>query len=149
VWWHTPLIPALGRQRQADFWVQGQPGPGQPGLHCLKTNKQTNKQKKPNNKKKRLAMRSSLREEPLKLESKRLYANHDGYFHITLGRQKTCSEFKVILRYIGSLRPAWDTQDPVDRAGEMAQQLRVLAVLAENPDSVPSTHVIAHSYLNL
>jgi hypothetical protein len=21
-----PLIPALGRQRQADFWVQGQPG---------------------------------------------------------------------------------------------------------------------------
>jgi hypothetical protein len=23
--WHTPLIPALGRQRQADFWVRGQP----------------------------------------------------------------------------------------------------------------------------
>jgi hypothetical protein len=23
-WW--PLIPALGRQRQVDFWVQGQPG---------------------------------------------------------------------------------------------------------------------------
>jgi hypothetical protein len=25
-WWCTPLIPALGRQRQVDLWVQGQPG---------------------------------------------------------------------------------------------------------------------------
>jgi hypothetical protein len=25
-WWHMPLIPALGRQGQANFWVQGQPG---------------------------------------------------------------------------------------------------------------------------
>jgi hypothetical protein len=25
-WWRTPLIPALGRQRQADFWDWGQPG---------------------------------------------------------------------------------------------------------------------------
>jgi hypothetical protein len=24
-WWRMPLIPALGRQRQADFWVWGQP----------------------------------------------------------------------------------------------------------------------------
>jgi hypothetical protein len=24
-WWLTPLIPALGRQRQADLWVRGQP----------------------------------------------------------------------------------------------------------------------------
>jgi hypothetical protein len=25
-WWHMPLIPELGRQRQTDFWVWGQPG---------------------------------------------------------------------------------------------------------------------------
>jgi hypothetical protein len=25
-WWRTPLIPALGRQRQVDLWVRGQPG---------------------------------------------------------------------------------------------------------------------------
>ena len=24
--WPRPLIPALGRQRKADFWIQGQPG---------------------------------------------------------------------------------------------------------------------------
>ena len=30
-----------------------------------------------------------------------------------------------------------------DRAGEMAQQLRALAVLPENPGSIPSTHVAA------
>jgi hypothetical protein len=51
-WWRTPLIPALGRQRQADFEVQGQPGlqsefqdsQGYTEKPCLeKTNKQTNK----------------------------------------------------------------------------------------------------------
>jgi hypothetical protein len=26
VWWRMPLIAALRRQRQADFWVRGQPG---------------------------------------------------------------------------------------------------------------------------
>jgi hypothetical protein len=49
-----PLIPALGRQRQADFWVRGQPGlqsefqdsQGYTEKPCLEkqTNKQTNKQ---------------------------------------------------------------------------------------------------------
>ena len=38
-WRCMPLVPALGRQRQVDFWVWDQPGlqselvPGQPGLH--------------------------------------------------------------------------------------------------------------------
>jgi hypothetical protein len=52
-WWRTPLIPALERQKQADFWVWGQPGlqsefqdsQGYTEKPCLeKTNKQTNKQ---------------------------------------------------------------------------------------------------------
>jgi hypothetical protein len=57
-WWHTPLIPALGRQRQVDFWVRGQPSlqsefqdsQGYIEKPCLKkTNK---KQKKTNTKNK-------------------------------------------------------------------------------------------------
>jgi hypothetical protein len=56
-WWRTPLIPALGRQRQADFWVQGQPGiqsefqdsQGYTEKPCLEKPKQINKQT--NNKK--------------------------------------------------------------------------------------------------
>jgi hypothetical protein len=49
-WWCTPLIPAFGRQRQADFWVWGQPGlqsefqdsyTEKPCLEKQKTNKQT------------------------------------------------------------------------------------------------------------
>jgi hypothetical protein len=47
-----PLIPALGRQRQADFWVRGQSGlqnefqdsQGYTEKPCLETSKQTNKQ---------------------------------------------------------------------------------------------------------
>jgi hypothetical protein len=58
-WWGMPLIPALGRQRQVDFWVWGQPGlqnefqdsQGYTEKPCLgkQTNKQTqtNKQKNP------------------------------------------------------------------------------------------------------
>ena len=48
-WWRTPLIPALGRQRQADLWVRGQSGlqnefQDSQGNPVSKTNKQTNKQ---------------------------------------------------------------------------------------------------------
>jgi hypothetical protein len=50
-WWHTTLIPELGRQKQVDFWVQGQPGlqsefqdskdcTEKPCLEKQKTNKQ-------------------------------------------------------------------------------------------------------------
>ena len=52
--WHTPLIPALGRQRQADFWVQSQPGlqsefqdrQGYTEKPCLEKKKTKKKKKK-------------------------------------------------------------------------------------------------------
>jgi hypothetical protein len=54
VWWHTPLIPALGRQRQEDFWVWGQPGlqsefqdcQGYTEKRCLEKPKKKKKKKK-------------------------------------------------------------------------------------------------------
>jgi hypothetical protein len=63
-WWHT-LIPALGRQRQADFCVRGQPdlqsefqdSQGYTEKPCLRKNKQT--KNKQTNKQKTHSMRKS------------------------------------------------------------------------------------------
>jgi hypothetical protein len=52
-WRRTPLIPALGRQRQANFWVRGQPGlqsefqdsQGYTEKPCLEKPKQTKEKK--------------------------------------------------------------------------------------------------------
>jgi hypothetical protein len=57
-WWRTPLIPALGRQRQEDFWVQGQPGlqsefqdsQGYTEIPCLKKIQKNKNEKKPQTK---------------------------------------------------------------------------------------------------
>jgi hypothetical protein len=53
------IFPALGRQRQADFWVRGQPGlqsefqdnQGYTEKPCLEKSKQTNKTKQNKTKK--------------------------------------------------------------------------------------------------
>jgi hypothetical protein len=52
--WHTPLIPELGKQRQVDFWIQGQSGlqsefqdsQRYTEKPCLKTKQNKNKNKK-------------------------------------------------------------------------------------------------------
>jgi hypothetical protein len=52
-WWWMPLIPALGRQRKVNFWVQGQPGlqsefqdsQGYTEKPCLKNKTKQNKTK--------------------------------------------------------------------------------------------------------
>jgi hypothetical protein len=54
--WYTPLIPTLGRQRQVDFWVRGQPGlqsefqdsQGYTEKPCLEKQKQKQKILDPN-----------------------------------------------------------------------------------------------------
>jgi hypothetical protein len=63
-WWWTPLIPALRKQRQADFCIRGQPGlqsefqdsQGYTEKPCLKKTKQnkTKKQSKTNKQTKNL-----------------------------------------------------------------------------------------------
>jgi hypothetical protein len=82
VWWYKPLIPALGRHRQADFWVRAQPGlqsefqdsqdyrekpcleepkkPKNQKTKKPKTKKQTNKQKKKKKKKKKKLWQQKL-----------------------------------------------------------------------------------------
>jgi hypothetical protein len=70
-----PLIPALGRQRQADFWVRGQPGlqsafqdsQSYSEKSCLEKNKNKNKnknkkQKKQNQKKQKTKTKTKKRE---------------------------------------------------------------------------------------
>ena len=60
-WWRTPLIPALGRQRQADSWVQGQPGQqhefqdsqGYTEKPCLETPKKKKKKERKKEKEKK------------------------------------------------------------------------------------------------
>jgi hypothetical protein len=57
-WWHTPLIPALGRQRQGDFEVPGQShlqsefqdSQGYTEKPCLGKNKTKQNKTKQNNK---------------------------------------------------------------------------------------------------
>jgi hypothetical protein len=54
-WWCTPLILALGSQRQADFWVWDQPGlqsefqdsQGYTEKPCLEKQNKTNRKRKP------------------------------------------------------------------------------------------------------
>jgi hypothetical protein len=60
-WWQAPLITALGRQRQADFLVQGQPGlqsdfQDSQGYteKLFQKNKQTNKKKQKSNKQEKI-----------------------------------------------------------------------------------------------
>jgi hypothetical protein len=68
-WWRTPLIPALGRQRQVDFWVRGQPclqsedsqdSQGYTEKPCLKNKTKQNKNKNKTKKQKTIHIKNSL-----------------------------------------------------------------------------------------
>jgi hypothetical protein len=67
-WWRTPLIPALGSQRQVDFGVRGQPGlqsefqdsQNYTEKPCLEKQQQQKKNNKQTNKNKNRTMALSL-----------------------------------------------------------------------------------------
>ena len=81
-----PLIPVLGRQRQADFWVGGQSGlqsefqdsQGYTGKPYLETNKQTkkNKNKTKQNEKKEIAFLTWVENSTNKRIQKYVISNH-------------------------------------------------------------------------
>jgi hypothetical protein len=67
-WWCMPLIPVLGRQRQVDFWVRGQPGlqsefqdsQGYTEKPCLKIKKQKQQQQQKKKERKRKELKTVL-----------------------------------------------------------------------------------------
>jgi hypothetical protein len=102
-----PLIPALGRQRQADFWVRGQPGlqsefqdsQGYTEKPCLKK-KQTNKKQ---NKTK---------------QNKSVYNNARSQYRMMLHVSRTILPFALKIQ--------------MDGAGEMVQKVRAGTIPTEN-----------------
>ena len=92
-WRHTPLIPVLGRQRQVDFWVRGQPGlqsefqysQGYTEKPCLK--KEKKKEKKRKEKKRKEKKRKEKKEKKKKKRKKKDIQNiMDGWmWNLNLG----------------------------------------------------------------
>jgi hypothetical protein len=96
-WWRLPLIPALGRRRQADFWVWSQPGlqsefqdshgyTEKPCLEKPKT-KQTNK-KNPQKQKNKTNKQTNKKTEPTGIEAQLYPASQslvtDGHTSLTM-----------------------------------------------------------------
>jgi hypothetical protein len=131
-WWRTPLTPALGRQRQADFGVRGQSGlqskfqdsQGYTEKPCLKKQK-TNKQKA------RCHGIPKVREKTTeKLSSglhKSIVACEPEYTH-KINRQ------------------VFQKKKKNEEAGEMAQWVRTLSALLKVLSSNLSNHMVAHNH---
>ena len=59
--------------------------------------------------------------------------------------QEVCLPCAILLSGNNLAKETGDLKKMELEAGEMAQWLRVLAILPEDPGSVPSTHVVAHN----
>ena len=165
-WWHIPLISALGRQRQADFWVWGQSvlqsefqdSQGYTEKPCLKKWKKKRKEKKKKERKKkekkrkRKKKRKKRKEERKKRKRKKRKERGTKYKILTgINMEKECradTEGKALQSHLG-IHPIYSHQIRHYRGCQEVLAERSLIQLSpeRSCQSFTNTEADAHSQL--